>query len=95
MKGLILKILSLQWLLLLLQGHVEISINQVVASIIGGEADGVITIEVEEEAEMQVVTHLTIINSIPFSHISPIQALQLQDQTGLCVKYATSLVMWL
>ena len=64
-----------------------------VTSIIGGEADGVTTIEVEEEAEMQVVTHHTIINSLPFNHISPIQALQLQDQTGLYVKYATSLVI--
>ena len=80
MKGWILRILFLQWLLLLIQGQVEITINtinQVVTSIIGGEANGVIIIEVEEEAEMQVVTHLTIINSLPFNHISQIQALQL------------------
>ena len=72
-----------------------ISISQVVTSIIGGEVDGVIIIEVEKEAEMQVVNHLTIINSLPFNHISQIQALQLQDQTGLCVKFVTNLVIQL
>ena len=71
-----------------------ISISQVVTSIkiIGGDADGVIIIEVEEEVEVQVVTHLIIINSLPFNHINQIQAHQLQDQTGLCVKSVTNLV---
>ena len=58
-----------------------ISISQVVTSIkiIEGKADGVIIIEVEEEAKVQVVTHFTIINSLPFNHIGQIQAHQLQD----------------
>ena len=47
--------------------------------IIEGEAEEVIMIEVEEEAEVQVITHLIIIPSLPSNHISQVQAHLLQD----------------
>ena len=60
---------------------VVISIIQVVTSItiIEGEVEEVITIEVEEEEEMQVINHLIIITSLLSNLISQVQALLLQD----------------
>ena len=42
--------------------------------IIEGEAEEVTIIEVEEEVEVQVITHLTIISSLPSNHIRQVQA---------------------
>ena len=97
MKGQILKIQCLHWLLLLLQGQVVISIRQLVTlvTIIGGEAKEILIIEVEEEVEMQVINHLIIITSLPSNHNSQVQAFLLQDQIGLYAKSATSLVIQL
>ena len=75
MKDWILKTRSLQWLQLLLQDQVEISIR--ISSIKEG-AEEISTIEVEKEAEV-VITHLstisTILSLLPFNHISQILAL--------------------
>ena len=75
MKDWILKTRSLQWLQLLLQNQVEISIR--ISSIEEG-AEEISTIEVEKEAEV-VITHLstisTILSLLPFNHISQILAL--------------------
>ena len=75
MKDWILKTRSLQWLQLLLQNQVEISIR--ISSMEEG-AEEISTIEVEKEAEV-VITHLstisTILSLLPFNHISQILAL--------------------
>ena len=92
MKDWILKTQSLQWLQLLLQNQVEISIR---ISLIEEGAEAISTIEVEEEAEV-VITHLSTIStilSLPFNHISQILVPQLLDLTDLLAKSVVNLVI--
>ena len=92
MKDWILKTQYLQWLQLLLQNQVEISIR---ISLIEEGAEEISTIEVEEEAEV-VITHLSTIStilSLPFNHISQILVPQLLDLTDLLAKSVVNLVI--
>ena len=92
MKDWILKTQYLQWLQLLLQNQVEISIR---ISLIEERAEEISTIEVEEEAEV-VITHLSTIStilSLPFNHISQILVPQLLDLTDLLAKSVVNLVI--
>ena len=50
-------------------------------------------IEVEKEAEVKAITYLSTISSLPFGHISQIQAQLLLDQKDLLVKSVASLVI--
>ena len=87
MKAWISKILSLLWQQLLPQNLMEI----VTINTIKEGAEGTITIEVEEEVEVQVINYLSIINSLTSNKTSLILLLLVQDQRGQLVRFVASL----
>ena len=58
-----------------------------------GRAEEIPTIKVEEEVEVQAITHLSTILSLPFNHISQIPVSYLLDQIDLLVQFVASLVI--
>ena len=87
MKAWISKILSLLWQQLLPQNLMEI----VTINTIKERVEGTITIEVEEEVEVQVINYLSITNSLTSNKTSPILLLLVQDQRGQLVRFVVSL----